>query len=104
MPQVRQKPSVDRSTDGRRACALAALLALALLQACWAGHQFQHQGSELLEVCGICMQLDRMDEFLSPVEHALLEEPIVFAHCTEQQAPALSPQFLVYDSRAPPTA
>ena len=96
-------PAAKRNTDFRRACALAALLALTLLQVSWAGHQFQHQGGELLEVCGICMQLDRMDQFLSPVEHLLLAEPIVFAYCPEEETSEQSPHTLAYQSRAPPT-
>ncbi|HSD69930.1 MAG TPA: hypothetical protein VLB07_10265 [Woeseiaceae bacterium] len=96
-------PAARRNSHFRRACALAALLALTLLQVSWAGHQFQHQGGEMLEVCGICMQLDRVDQFLSPVEHLLLDEPIVFAYCTELQPSVPSADPLAYETRAPPT-
>ncbi len=87
----------------RRALALAALLGLALTQVSLASHQYQHQGSELLDVCGICMQLDRLDGFLSPDEPILYAAPVSVPPDNDTQHAAPSWHAPTYQSRAPPT-
>lgn len=89
--------------DLRRSFALSALLALTLFQVTAAGHQFQHQGGDLLEVCGICMQLDRMDDALSPDEPILLAALPALYFVTHPQHVAATQFAVAYQSRAPPT-
>jgi hypothetical protein len=102
MPATRQQQSHFRALGLRRACALSALLGLALLQLSLASHQFQHQGNDLLEVCGICMQLDRMDDSLAPAGPVLLAATTASPWAVEwlQRAPSAPANY--YQSRAPP--
>ncbi|HEX9851683.1 MAG TPA: hypothetical protein VGA68_01650 [Woeseiaceae bacterium] len=103
MPATRPQLSNDKAPRLRRTLALAALLGLALFQVSLASHQYQHQGSEFLDVCGICMQLDRMDGFLSPDEPILYAAPVSVPSDNDTQLAAPSRHAPAYQSRAPPT-
>ena len=87
-----------------RASAWLTLLSLALFQLTLAGHQLDHEPTEQVDHCEICVKLERLDDVTTgqelPVETpgmASDSEP------TDPVVAAISSRPNAFDSRGPPT-
>jgi len=97
-----KEPSIARLAPRARRGAWMALLALALVQITVAVHWSAHDPLTLEDRCGVCLQLDRLDQALSgsALAAAVPQTGHLVQSATFQAFPGIAPRY--YPSRAPP--
>lgn len=80
------------------------LFAVAILQVSIASHQFEHLADDSTQYCRVCVQLDRLDDCVSP---STAPDPVVHAPVSpsvNDAIPAVASATARFHARAPPVS
>lgn len=86
----------------QRVRAFAVLLALVVLQVSYATHQFEHSVGDITNVCGVCLQLDRVDDVIASTAFVIDASAGFVFPPPANRAGFVAGLVRTYQSRAPP--